>query len=56
MRILAICAYVLEHDHDTLEEVLKHARVAEMTRKLTTGNDTAVQLSKLTDQMSRLDA
>ena len=51
----AISAYVLEHDHDTFEEVLKHARVAEMTRKLTTGSDTAVQLSKLTDQMSSAD-
>jgi len=51
--------YVLEHKHDTLEEALTHARVAEMTRSMTlnrTHGDTAQQLSIITDKMSRLEA
>jgi hypothetical protein len=57
--IPSISAYVLEHKHDSLEEILKHARVAEMTRSMSltdTGSNTAQQLSVLTDQMCRLDA
>ena len=55
--IPAISGYVLEHNPKTLDDVLTHARVAELTRVTPVVNtdDITKHLAKLTEEMSRLD-
>jgi hypothetical protein len=53
-----ISSYVLENEHDTIENILQHARVAELTRSLAPScSEGAVlqQISTLTEQVSRLN-
>jgi Retrotransposon gag protein len=53
-----ISSYVLEHEHETIEKILQHARVAELTRSaapLCTNNTVAQQISTLTEQVTRLN-
>jgi hypothetical protein len=50
--------YLLENEHDTIEKILQHARVAELTRSLAPScSEGAVsqQISTLTEQVSRLN-
>jgi hypothetical protein len=55
--IPTISGYVLEHNPKTLDDVLTHARVAELTRVMPVGNadDITKHLAKITEGMSRLD-
>jgi hypothetical protein len=49
-----ISAYVAEHSPDNVDDVLKYARIAEMTRGITTSktdDDMTVKLEQLTQQM-----
>lgn len=53
-----ISSYVLEHEHETIEQILQHARVAELTRSaapLCADNAVAQQISTLTEQVTRLN-
>jgi hypothetical protein len=53
-----ISSYVLEHDHETIEQILQHACVAELTRSaapLCADNAVAQQISTLTEQVTRLN-
>lgn len=53
-----ISSYVLENEHDTIEKILQHARVAELTRSSAPScSEGAVsqQISTLTEQVSRLN-
>ena len=47
-----IASYVLEHPHNSLEDILRHARIAELTRAPSVA--TPDQLALLTDQMAQL--
>jgi Retrotransposon gag protein len=53
-----ISSYVLENEHDTIEKILQHARVAELTRSSApsyTEGAVSQQISTLTEQVSRLN-
>jgi hypothetical protein len=51
-----ISAYVVEHSPDNVDDVLKYARIAEMTRGITisTSDDMSLKLEQLTQQMTFL--
>ena len=53
-----ISSYVLEHDHQTIEQILQHARVAELTRgtpPTSVESGVAAQMLTLTEQVSKLN-
>ena len=54
----AIASYVMEHNPTTLDEILQHARVAEITRNPSAKSDDRVssQLDKITEELTRLSA